>query len=245
MARALALGFLIGFPIAASPGPIFFLVLRRTLSRGWRSGLVSGLGVATGDAIYAGLAAFGVAAITNMLLGQRRWIGLVGGVAIALIGVRTLTRDPNPGRLKRSPRTNVSNARMALKRHSRGATPPAPLAWADGPAPQAAEGNPLHLVGVYGSMMALTLSNPATILSFIAVFAGFGIRVGAGWQPAVALVAGVMLGSALWWIGLTAVVSLVRQRLTAGITRGIGIVAGLALIGFGTLAAFSSLARPG
>jgi threonine/homoserine/homoserine lactone efflux protein len=37
MARALALGFLIGFPIAASPGPIFFVVLRRTLSRGWRS----------------------------------------------------------------------------------------------------------------------------------------------------------------------------------------------------------------
>jgi threonine/homoserine/homoserine lactone efflux protein len=210
MARALALGFLIGFPIAASPGPIFFLVLRRTLSRSWRSGLVCGLGVATGDAIYAGLAAFGVAAITNALLGQRRWIGLVGGVAIALIGVQTLIRDPNPN-----------------------------------PAPRAVEGNPFHLAGAYGSMVALTLGNPATILSFIAVFAGFGIRLGAGWQPAVALVAGVMLGSALWWIGLTAVVSLVRQRLTAGITRGIGIVAGLALIGFGTLAAFSSLARPG
>jgi threonine/homoserine/homoserine lactone efflux protein len=97
----------------------------------------------------------------------------------------------------------------------------------------------------YGSMVALTLGNPATILSFIAVFAGFGLRVGAGWQPAVALVAGVMLGSALWWLGLTAVVSLVRRRLTPGITRGISIVAGLALIGFGTVAAASSLVRPG
>jgi threonine/homoserine/homoserine lactone efflux protein len=210
MARALALGFLIGFPIAASPGPISFLVLRRTLSRGWRSGLVSGLGVATGDAIYAGLAAFGVAAITNVLLGQRRWIGLVGGVAIAMIGVRTLIRNPNPN-----------------------------------PPRQAGEGNPLHLVGAYGSMVALTLGNPATILSFIAVFAGFGLRVGAGWQPAAALVAGVTLGSALWWLGLTAAVSVIRQRLTAGITRGIGIVAGLALIGFGVVAAVSSLARPG
>ena len=210
MARALALGFLIGFPIAASPGPIFFLVLRRTLSRGWRSGLVSGLGVATGDAIYAGLAAFGVAAITNVLLGQRRWIGLVGGVAIALIGVRTIIRDPNPN-----------------------------------PPGQAGEGNPFRLVGAYGSTVALTLGNPATILSFIAVFAGFGLRVGAGWQPAVALVAGVMLGSALWWLGLTAVVSVVRQRSTAGITRGIGIVAGLALTAFGTVAAASSLVRPG
>ena len=78
MARALALGFVVGFPIAASPGPIFFLVLRRTLARGWRSGLVSGLGVATGDAIYAALAAFGVAVITNFLIGQRRLIGLLG-----------------------------------------------------------------------------------------------------------------------------------------------------------------------
>ena len=209
MARALALGFLIGFPIAASPGPIFFLVLRRTLSRGWRSGVLSGLGVATGDAIYAGLAAFGVAAITNVLLGQRRWIGLVGGVAIALIGLRTLRLSPHPG-----------------------------------PPPEG-EGNRGSLVVDYGSMVALTLGNPATILSFIAVFAGFGLRVGAGWQPAVALVVGVMLGSALWWLGLTAAVSVVRQRLTAGITRGIGIVAGLALIGFGTVDAVSSLARPG
>jgi threonine/homoserine/homoserine lactone efflux protein len=208
MARALALGFLIGFPIAASPGPIFFLVLRRTLSRGWRSGLVSGLGVATGDAIYAGLAAFGVAAITNVLVGQRRWIGLVGGVAIALIGVRTLRPHPDPA--------------QAGEENQRG-----------GPA--------MH----YGSMVALTLGNPATILSFIAVFAGFGLRVGAGWQPPMALVAGVMLGSALWWLGLTAAVSVIRRRLTPGITRGIGIVAGLALIAFGTVAAASSLVRPG
>src|ERR1700730_5819369 len=95
MARALALGFLVGFPIAVSPGPIFFLVLRRTLARGWRSGFVSGLGVATGDASYAALAAFGVAAVTTVLVAERRWIGLVGGVAIALIGIRAL-RSPHP-----------------------------------------------------------------------------------------------------------------------------------------------------
>jgi threonine/homoserine/homoserine lactone efflux protein len=215
MARALALGFLIGFPIAASPGPIFFLVLRRTLSRGWRSGLVCGLGVATGDALYAGLAAFGVAAITNVLLGQRRWIGLIGGVAIALIGVRTLRLSPLPY--------------------------PHP----EGEGNKGVGSHRGELVGSYASTLALTLGNPATILSFIAVFAAFGLPVGAGWQPAVALVAGVMLGSALWWLGLTAAVSVIRGRLTPGITRGIGFVSGLALIGFGTLAAVSSLARPG
>src|SRR2546429_536123 len=96
MASALALGFLVGFPIAASPGPIFVLVLRRTLARGWRSGLISGLGVATGDAIYAALAAFGVAVVTNFLLSQRRWIGLLGGIALVVIGLRAISQTPHP-----------------------------------------------------------------------------------------------------------------------------------------------------
>src|SRR2546430_14247978 len=95
MASALALGFLVGFPIAASPGPIFVLVLRRTLARGWRSGLISGLGVATGDAIYAALAAFGVAVVTNFLLSQRRWIGLLGGIALVVIGLRAISQNPH------------------------------------------------------------------------------------------------------------------------------------------------------
>ena len=98
MARALALGFLVGVPIAATPGPIFFLILRRTLARGWFDGAVSGLGVATGDAAYAALAAFGVTAITSVLISQKRWIGLVGGMAIIAIGARIVAsrQDPLP-----------------------------------------------------------------------------------------------------------------------------------------------------
>src|SRR5437762_13742009 len=102
MARALALGLLVGFPIAASPGPISFLVLRRTLARGWRSGLVSGLGVATGDATYAALAAFGVAVVTNVLIAQRRWIGFAGGIAIAALGIQALLRQARTQTLSRN-----------------------------------------------------------------------------------------------------------------------------------------------
>jgi len=82
-------------------------------------------------------------------------------------------------------------------------------------------------------MVALTLTNPPTILSFSAVFAGLGLRVEAGWLPAIALVVGVMLGSALWWVVMTALVSALRDRVTPAMTRGLGIVSGLALIGFG------------
>ena len=75
-------GFALGFAIAASPGPIFFLCLRRTLLRGWRLGLFSGLGVATADGVYAAIAVFGVAAIATVLSGGSRWLGLIGGAAL-------------------------------------------------------------------------------------------------------------------------------------------------------------------
>src|SRR5438874_168970 len=135
MVRALALGLAVGFLIAASPGPIFFLILRRTLAQGWRNGLASGLGVATGDATYAALAAFGVAVVTNVLIAQRRWIGLAGGIAIAALGIQALLRQAPTHTLPRN----------------------------DGGK---------KLGGAYLSILGLTLTNPPTILSFTAVFAG-------------------------------------------------------------------------
>jgi threonine/homoserine/homoserine lactone efflux protein len=83
-------GFLLGFAIAASPGPIFFLCLRRSLVRGRLIGFVSGLGVATADGFYAALAAFGVGAVTSVLFGERRWLALAGGVVLVFLGLRTL-----------------------------------------------------------------------------------------------------------------------------------------------------------
>jgi threonine/homoserine/homoserine lactone efflux protein len=202
MARALALGFLVGFPIAVSPGPISFLVVRRTLAPGWRSGLVSGLGVATGDATYAALAAFGVAAVTTFLIAERRWIGLVGGIAITLIGLQAFRR-PHPS----PPPEGEGKMR---ERNLRGGRD-------------------------YFSVLALTLSNPSTILSFTAVFAGLGIHVAGGWRPALALVVGVWLGSVVWWILLTGGASRLRQRLTPSIIRGFGLASGIALVAFGLI----------
>ncbi len=94
---SLLAGLAAGLAIAASPGPISFLTVRRTLERGWSSGLASGFGVATADAIYAALAAFGVAAVTSVLNGQRRWFELVGGLALVLLGARSALRPPALG----------------------------------------------------------------------------------------------------------------------------------------------------
>ena len=210
MLNALGVGLLIGFPIAATPGPMFFLVLRRTLAQGWRGGLPSGMGIATGDGIYAIVAAFGMSAVINLLVAQRRWIGLAGGIAIVAIGIRTLIARP---------------LTLTLS-------------------PQAGRGNDLGAGqggSAYLSTLGLTLANPPTVVSFLAVFAGLGVRVGSGWPPAAALVLGITLASACWWIALTAMVAALRSRVSPKMARGIAIVAGLALIAFGGLITLQSL----
>lgn len=98
------------------------------------------------------------------------------------------------------------------------------------------------LAGAFASTFALTLANPATIISFAAVFGALGVGGGAGGGGAAAvLVAGVFLGSALWWLMLSAGVGLVRARATPALMRWINRVSGAVIGGFG-LAALASLA---
>lgn len=89
-ARGLALGFV----IAAAVGPISLLVIRRTLASGPVVGLASGLGVATADSAYAAVAAFGMTAVSDVLVGNARPLALVGGAFLVLIGLRTLRSRP-------------------------------------------------------------------------------------------------------------------------------------------------------
>lgn len=85
---------------------------------------------------------------------------------------------------------------------------------------------------------ALTMANPATILSFAAIFAGLGLAEADG---KALVVAGVFAGSMLWWILLSGGVSLVRERLPAGFARWTARVAGLVMIGFGVFAVVNGL----
>jgi len=98
------------------------------------------------------------------------------------------------------------------------------------------------LAGAYASTFALTLANPATILSFAAVFGGLGVSAGDGSSTGVAalLVAGVFTGSAMWWLGLSASVGALRRRVTPAAMLWINRVSGAVLGGFG-IAALASL----
>jgi threonine/homoserine/homoserine lactone efflux protein len=91
-------GAIIGFAIAAPVGPIGVLCIRRTLSNGRVAGLASGLGAATADATYGGIAGFGVTFLSALLISQQVPIRLLGGVFLLFLGVRTflsVPRDPH------------------------------------------------------------------------------------------------------------------------------------------------------
>jgi threonine/homoserine/homoserine lactone efflux protein len=92
--------------------------------------------------------------------------------------------------------------------------------------------------GAFLSCFALTLANPATILSFIALFAGLGFAgsaagQGSGYEGAAMLVAGVFLGSSLWWLGLSSIAGILRKRITRRALVGINRLSGVVLSLFG------------
>jgi threonine/homoserine/homoserine lactone efflux protein len=88
-------GFVLGFTIAATVGPISLLCIRRTLNEGQVVGLVSGFGVATADATYGMVAAFGLTAVTDLLVDGRRLLGVVGGVFLLGLAWRTARSVPS------------------------------------------------------------------------------------------------------------------------------------------------------
>lgn len=196
-------GLVLGFAIAMPVGPIGVLCIRRTLAFGRLAGLFTGLGAATADGIYGGVAAFGLSAVTSFLTTEQAWIRLVGAFFLAVLGARALFSAP--------PGSPASVARMSLR-----------SAW--------------------GSTVLLTLSNPATIISFAAAFAALGGSARSGRTVGAALMtAGVACGSALWWLVLSSGVSALRQRLTTRALAWSSRVSGVILIAF-ALAACVSLA---
>lgn len=118
------------------------------------------------------------------------------------------------------------------------------------PARDAAAARADGLLVTYASTFLLTLTNPATILSFVAVFAGFGLGAAADYGAAATLVAGVFLGSASWWLVLSSSVGALRSRVSTTSMWALNRVSGTVLFTFGVLALWraatvaAALSRP-
>jgi threonine/homoserine/homoserine lactone efflux protein len=101
------------------------------------------------------------------------------------------------------------------------------------------------LPGAFVSTCLLTLTNPTTILSFAAVFAGLGaVGPSRGLPSAATLVGGVFLGSALWWLILSALVGALRARVTTAALVWVNRLAGAVILSFGVVALIAARAAP-
>lgn len=197
-----------GFSIAAPVGPIGVLCIRRTISNGRLSGLVSGLGAATADGLYGCVAAFGLTFISSFLVSQQFWLRLIGGAFLIYLGVKTMLSKPADKAAAASSNSTV--------------------------------------FGDYLSTFFLTVTNPMTILSFAAIFAGMGLAAtGGGYSSAGLLVLGVVTGSALWWLCLSGAVGFFRQKFNATGLIWVNRISGMIITGFGFLALASLLSIAG
>ena len=96
---------------------------------------------------------------------------------------------------------------------------------------------PQGVLQAYLSTLGLTLTNPATILSFTVIFAGMRLgETGGNYVAAASMVTGVFLGSATWWLSLAFLVGLLRERFSAAGMLWVNRSAGLLIVGFGLAA---------
>ena len=116
--------------------------------------------------------------------------------------------------------------------------------WMAAPAPTSGAAlRESGLVSAWATTFVLTLTNPTTILSFAAIFAGLGLGAAVGgYGPATLMVTGVFLGSAFWWLLLSTGVGLLRSSVTSAHLRWVNRGAAAIITAFGIGALLTLLA---
>jgi len=199
-------GILIGIMVAVPVGPLGLLCINRSLATGALCGLFSGLGVATADALAAGIAALGITLISGFLTDHQVLLRLAGGIFLCYLGVKIYQTKPT----QQTPTGDVNG-----------------------------------LLGAYVTTFLLTFSNPVTILSFIAIYAGWQVESLRGhYFAAAVLTLGVFIGSALWWVLLFLGMTTFPDRFSLQTLGWIHRVSGALITGFG-LAVLLSLSQLG
>lgn len=194
-------GIAIGFAMSVPIGPISIMCIRRTLNEGQLQGLVIGLGASAGDMLYSCVAAFGLTVVSNVLIAERIWIRLVGGVLLLFLGIKAYRAQPA------DPKLQVQRTGMLKSFLTSG---------------------------------ILALTNPLSIFVFLGLFATFGLEKESSHLTASMLVAGVFLGSIIWFVVLTSGIRIFRKKFNMTKLKLANKIAGILLI-ISAVAAVGSL----
>jgi len=196
-------GVLIGLVVAVPVGPLGLLCINRALMLGALGGLASGLGVASADALAAGISALGISFVADFLAEYQVFLRLFGGSFLCVLGYRIYRTEP---------------------------------------AVQVSTISTNGLFSAYATTFFLALSNPVTFLSFIAIYAGWHVETLQGHYLAAALLmAGVFIGSGLWWLVLFAGLTLFRLNISHGFLGWVHRISGVVIVGFGITVLLSLL----
>ena len=105
------------------------------------------------------------------------------------------------------------------------------------PASNGADASKDGLGSAYGTTFFLTITNPITIIAFAGIFAGLGLAgLDKNFVSISSTVAGVFVGSALWWLFLSGIVSLFRTRFGAKQMLWVNRISGAIILAFGIIA---------
>ena len=195
-------GLLAGLAIAAPVGPVNVLCISRTLKKGWKAGLASGLGAATADALYGAIAGFSINFVIQLLIREEFWLRLIGGSFLIVVGVLYYFKRAGSFEAQESGSAKQSD---------------------------------------FVSALLLNLTNPTTVLSFLAVLAALRASQPRSWWLDWLLVLGIFGGSLFWWIFLVTIVNRFRSRFDDRTMLWMNRLAGLAIGGFGAFTLVLSL----
>lgn len=178
-------GMVLGLVIAAPVGPVGLLCIRRTLQKGVRQGLATGLGAACADVLFGAIAVLGIGAIVDFIRSYDASIRVIGGIIILVAAWHTWhdrPKEPHP--------TELANKVLKL----------------------AKEKTFFGVARAFLSGFVITLTNPLTLFGTLAVVATFG-EISDDKQAGV-LISGIFIGSALWWFLLSGGVGMMRRHFT-------------------------------
>jgi threonine/homoserine/homoserine lactone efflux protein len=190
--------------------------------------LLAGIGI--GLSIAAPVGPIGILCIRRTLAG-----GLLSGL---VSGLGAATADAAYGAVAAFGLTAISRA-LVHERRLLGMVGGAFLIWLavktvrTRPLDEGSSSASRGLAGDYLSTLLLTLANPTTILSFVGIFMGLGLIAAASTTAAVQTVVGVFVGSALWWLCLSATVGAARMRLSTRAMVAVNWISGSIILAFG------------